>query len=273
MLSKLHAVYDPAPEVLHYCDDPSVIGAPFYSMQPIHGVILRRDPPPGLDISWEKARRLSGSFVENLVSPAPSGLPSRGTFNLVKPQGYLERQVSGWTERYYGSKTHDYPEVEKICAWMQQHTPSTNAISLVHNDYKYDNVVLDATEITKIVGVLDWEMCTIGDPFTDLGTALAYWVDATDTVELQQNRWGPTTFPGSFTREEFVRYYAQKTGCDASQITFYLVFSRFKLAVIVQQIYFRYHQGLTHDERFASMPGRIKILLRASLQCAQTGRI
>ncbi|MGC2527102.1 MAG: phosphotransferase family protein [Candidatus Acidiferrum sp.] len=273
VLSKLHAVYDPAPEVLHYCDDPSVIGAPFYLMQPIHGVILRRDPPPGLDFSSETARRLSGSFVENLVCLHRVDYLAAGLSDLGKPQGYLERQVSGWTERYYGSKTHDYPEVEKICAWMQQHMPATNAISLVHNDYKYDNVVLDATDITKIVGVLDWEMCTIGDPLTDLGTALAYWVDATDTVELQQNRWGPTTFPGSFTREEFVRYYAQKTGCDASQITFYLVFSRFKLAVIVQQIYFRYHQGLTHDERFASMPGRIKILLRASLQCAQTGRI
>jgi aminoglycoside phosphotransferase (APT) family kinase protein len=146
-------------------------------------------------------------------------------------------------------------------------------VSLVHNDYKYDNVVLDPTDITKIVGVLDWEMCTIGDPLTDLGTALAYWVDATDPEEVQQNRWGPTTEPGSFTRAEVVSYYTKRTGCDASQIAFYLAFARFKLAVIVQQIYYRYHQGLTKDERFASMPEKIQMLLRASLYGAQTGRI
>jgi len=156
---------------------------------------------------------------------------------------------------------------------MQEHMPPTSAVSLIHNDYKYDNVVLDSSDVTRIIGVLDWEMCTIGDSLSDLGTALAYWVDATDPEELQQNRWGPTTHPGSFTREEFVQHYARKTGCDASQIAFYLTFARFKLAVIVQQIYFRYLQGLTKDERFASMPERIQILLRAALHGAQTGQI
>jgi aminoglycoside phosphotransferase (APT) family kinase protein len=133
--------------------------------------------------------------------------------------------------------------------------------------------MLDSNDITRIVGVLDWEMCTIGDTLSDLGTALAYWVDATDSEELQQNRWGPTTHPGSFTREDFVHHYARNTGCDVSQIGFYLTFARFKLAVIVQQIYYRYSQGLTKDERFASMPERVQILLRAALQGAQTGRI
>jgi aminoglycoside phosphotransferase (APT) family kinase protein len=123
------------------------------------------------------------------------------------------------------------------------------------------------------VGVLDWEMCTIGDSLSDLGTALAYWVDSTDPKELQENRWGPTTESGSLTRAEIVRYYSQKTGCDASQIAFYLAFARFKLAVIVQQIYFRYRQGLTKDERFASMPETIRMLLRASLHTVQTGQI
>jgi aminoglycoside phosphotransferase (APT) family kinase protein len=196
-----------------------------------------------------------------------------GLSDLGRPEGYLKRQVRGWLERYYGSKTHDYPEVEKISAWMQQCMPSTSVVSLIHNDYKYDNVVLDSSDVTSIIGVLDWEMCTIGDSVSDLGTALAYWVDATDPEELQQNRWGPTTHPGSFTREEFVQHYARKTGCDASQIAFYLTFARFKLAVIVQQIYFRYRQGLTKDERFASMPERIQILLRAALHGAQTGQI
>ena len=156
---------------------------------------------------------------------------------------------------------------------MQQHLPISGAASLIHNDYKYDNVVLDPNDITKIAGVLDWEMCTIGDALSDLGTALAYWVDKTDPEEVQENRWGPTTEEGSFTRAEIVQRYAQKTGCDVSHIAFYLAFARFKLAVIVQQIYYRYHQGLTKDARFATMPARIQMLLRASLHGAQSGRI
>ena len=273
VLSKLHSVYGPAPEVLLYCDDASVIGASFYVMRPIHGIILRRHLPAGLDFRAETARRLSESFIENLVRLHRVDYAAAGLSDLGKPDGYLERQVRGWTERYYGSKTHDYPEVEKISTWMQQHIPSTSTVSLIHNDYKYDNVVLDSSDITKIVGVLDWEMCTIGDSLSDLGAVLAYWIDATDPEELDQNRWGPTNYPGSFTREEIVHYYAQKTRSDVSQIAFYLTFARFKLAVIVQQIYYRYHQGLTKDERFALMPERIQILLRASLHCAQTGRI
>jgi aminoglycoside phosphotransferase (APT) family kinase protein len=273
VLSKLHSAYAPAPQALFYCDDDGIIGAPFYIMRPIRGVILRRNLPPGLDFSAEKARRLSESFIENLIRLHRADYAAAGLSDLGRPEGYLERQVRGWTERYYGSKTHDYPEVEKISSWMQQHMPSTSAISLVHNDYKYDNVVLDPTDITKIVGVLDWEMCTIGDPLTDLGTTLAYWVDATDPEEVQQNRWGPTTEPGSLTRAEVVGYYVEKTGCDASQIAFYLAFARFKLAVIVQQIYYRYQQGLTRDTRFASMPEKIQMLLRAALYAAQTGQI
>jgi aminoglycoside phosphotransferase (APT) family kinase protein len=273
VLSKLHSVYAPAPEVLFYCDDDSVLGAPFYVMKPIHGIILRKNLPPGLDLSADKARRLSESFVDNLVHLHRVDFTAAGLADLGRAEGYLERQVRGWTERYHGSKTHDYPEVEKISAWMQQHMPATTGVSLIHNDYKYDNVVLDPDDITKILGVLDWEMCTIGDSLSDLGTALAYWVDASDPPDLQQNRWGPTTQPGSFTRAEVVHYYAKKTGCDASGIAFYLTFAYFKLAVIVQQIYYRYHQGVTKDERFASMPEKIALLLRASLLSAQTGRI
>jgi aminoglycoside phosphotransferase (APT) family kinase protein len=273
VLSKLNSVYAPAPEVLLYCADESVISAPFYVMKPVHGIILRRHVPRSLDFPGEKARRLSESFIDNLIRLHRVDYAGVGLSDLGKPEGYLERQVRGWTERYFGSKTHGYQEVEKIVAWMREHMPSTHGVSLIHNDYKYDNVVLDSTDITAIVGVLDWEMCTIGDPLTDLGTTLAYWVDAEDPEELQKNRWGPTNVPGSLTRAEIVHRYAQKTGSDPSQIVFYLAFARFKLAVIVQQIYYRYQQGLTKDQRFASMPDTIQMLLRASLHTAQTGRI
>ena len=273
VLSRLHSVYAPAPRVLSYCDDESILGVPFYLMEPIHGVILRRDPPPGLDFPAERARRLSESFVDNLALLHSFDYAAIGLAGLGKPQGYLERQVRGWIERYHGSKTHDHPEVEKISEWMHQHIPAAGSASLIHNDYKYDNAVLDPGDITKIIGVLDWEMCTIGDPLADLGTTLAYWVDAADPEELQEQRWGPTTYPGSFNRGKLIAYYAQKTGRDVSQMSFFLTLARFKLAVIVQQIYYRFHLGLTKDERFASMPERIKILLRAALHSAQTGRI
>ena len=273
VLSQLHSVYSPAPKVLFYCDDDSILGAPFYVMEPIHGIILRKDPPPGLELNPEKTRRLSESFIENLIRLHNVDYAAVGLSDLGKPQGYLERQVRGWTERYYGSKTHDYLEVEKIAAWMRERIPSTRDVSLIHNDYKYDNIVLDAAEPTKIVGVLDWEMCTIGDSLADLGTTLAYWIDTTDPEEMQQLRGGPTAHPGSFTRSEVVHFYSQKTGRDVSDIAFYVVLARFKLAVIVQQIYYRYSQGLTTDGRFVAMPDQIKMILRACWLTAETGRI
>jgi aminoglycoside phosphotransferase (APT) family kinase protein len=273
VLSKLHAHYPPAPQVLLFCEDDSVLGAPFYLMKPIHGVILRRDVPPGLDFSSGVARRVSESFLDNLALLHSLDYSAIGLAELGKPQGYLERQVRGWIERYHGSKTHDIPEVETISNWIQQHMPAPSGAALIHNDYKYDNVVFDANDLTKIIGVLDWEMCTIGDPLTDLGSALAYWVDANDSPEILETRWGPTNCPGSLTRAQLVERYAQKTGRDVSQMPFYLVFARFKIAVIVQQIYYRYHQGLTHDERFATMPQLVKVLLRASLRTAETGVI
>ena len=273
VLSKLHAAYAPAPKVLVYCEDDSVLGAPFYVMEPVHGIILRRELPAGMSLSPETARKLSEAFVDNLAQLHSLDYAAVGLAELGKPQGYLERQVRGWTERYAGSQTHDLPEVERISAWMKANMPAASDAALIHNDYKYDNVVLDPLEITQIIGVLDWEMCTIGDPLTDLGTALAYWVDANDPDELQKIRWGPTNVPGSLTRAQLAQRYARTTGRNLSNMAFYLAFARFKIAVIVQQIYYRYHQGLTKDERFATMPVRIKDIFRASLHGAESGAI
>lgn len=273
VLSKLHDAYSPAPKVLLYCDDPSLLGAPFYLMEPIHGIILRRDPPPGLDFSAQTAHRLCESFVDNLACLHGIDYAAVGLGGLGKPQGYLERQVRGWIERYQGSKTHDFPEVDRISGWMQQHLPSSSDAALIHNDYKFDNVILAKDDLTKIIGVLDWEMCTLGDPLSDLGTTLAYWVEAGDADDLQKLRWGPTNYSGSMTRNELVQHYARTTSRDVSNIVSYVVFARFKVAVIVQQIYYRYHAGLTNDPRFAVMPEVVRTLLRWSWQSAQSGKI
>jgi aminoglycoside phosphotransferase (APT) family kinase protein len=273
VLSKLHSAFPVAPRVLLYCEDTSVLGAPFYLMEPIHGIILRKDPPQGMSFTPETARRLSEAFVDNLARLHALDYDTIGLGDLGKPHGYLERQVRGWTDRYYASKTHDYAEADQIAAWLQEHLPVSTGDALVHNDYKYDNLVLDPAAITRVIGVLDWEMCTIGDPLSDLGTSLAYWVDAGDPGELQAVRWSPSTYPGSFTRGQIVERYAQKTGRDVSSMPYYLAFGRFKVAVILQQIYYRYAQGLTRDARFANIPERVATMLRASLRAAETRAI
>ena len=273
VLSKLYSAFPTAPRVLLYSEDTSILGAPFYLMEPIHGIILRKDPPPGMNFTPETARGLSEAFVDNLARLHALDYEAIGLGDLGKPLGYLERQVRGWTDRYYASKTHDHVEADQIAKWLREHIPTSGGAALVHNDYKYDNLVLDPAEITRVIGVLDWEMCTIGDPLSDLGTSLAYWVDAADPDELQAIRWSPSTYPGSFTRAQIVERYARRTGRDISPMPFYLALGRFKVAVILQQIYYRYAQGLTKDPRFAGLPENIATILRASLQAAETAAI
>jgi aminoglycoside phosphotransferase (APT) family kinase protein len=273
VLSKLHSAYLQAPRVLLFCDDVSILGSPFYLTEPIWGIILRKDPPGGLNFSPDTARRLAESFLDNLARLHGLDSEAIGLGDLGKPQGYLDRQVRGWIDRYYGSQTHALPEVERIAPWLVERMPPMTTATLIHNDYKYDNVVLDSNDITKIVGVLDWEMCTLGDPLSDLGTTLAYWTDASDPHELQEICAAPTTISGTLTRAQLAQRYALATGRSIRDMVFYLTFARFKVGVIVQQIYYRYAQGLTHDERFATMPHRIAVLMRASLQCAESGTI
>jgi len=273
VLSKLHAVYPPAPQVMLYCEDDSVLGAPFYLMERVRGVIIRRDPPEGLPFTPETARGLSESFIDNLARLHSLNYQAIGLGDLGKPQGYMERQVRGWLERYQGSKTGENPEVGPLAEWFQGHMPASGCTALIHNDYKYDNLVLDPSAVTNIVGVLDWEMSTLGDPLSDLGTSLAYWIDPEDSAELQKIRWCPSTYPGSFTRAELAKRYARASGRDVSDLVFYLAFARFKLAVIVQQIYFRYCRGLTKDARFAGMGEVVKTLLAAALDAAEKNSI
>lgn len=272
VLSRLHAVY-PAPRALLYCDDAEILGAPFYLMERIHGIIFRRKMPEGLYISPEKARQLDESFVDNLARLHGLDYAAIGLGDLGKPEGYLDRQVRGWIERYQGSKTHELPEVEQLSAWLKEHMPAQSGAALIHNDYKFDNMVLDADDITQVKGVLDWEMCTLGDPLADLGTAIAYWVEQGDPPELQSVHWGPTTLPGSLSRAQLVQRYAEKTGRDVSNIVYYYVFALFKTAVITQQIYYRFHHGLTKDARFAALLGVTKVLLATAAHAVKKQEI
>ncbi len=250
VLSRLAPAWSPAPRPIAECDDPSVIGSPFYLMERKRGVILRREPPAGVSIDAPTARRLSEVLVDGLAELHAIDFAAIGLGDLGKPDGYVDRQVRGWTERYAGSRTDEIPVVERVAGWLASHMPASPPPALIHNDYKYDNIVLDSHDLTRIVGVLDWEMATLGDPLMDLGTSLAYWVEAGDPPGMIAMRFGPTTLPGMMTRGEIAARYAERTGRPIDHIVFYYAFGLFKTAVVAQQIYWRWKQGLTRDPRF-----------------------
>lgn len=252
VLSALHPIYPLAPKPLLYCEDEAVMGAPFYVMERIQGIILRGKKPAGWQATPEEVRKACENLVENLARLHQLDYKAAGLDVLQKEGSFVERQVHGWIKRYHGSQTDDIPAMEETAQWLAANFPQDVDAVLVHNDYKFDNVVLDPEDFTRLIGVLDWEMCTIGDPLMDLGVALSYWMEPQDP-SLGVVQCFLTCEPGAMTRKEVAEYYAQLTGYDISNIRFYFVYALFKLAVIVQQIYYRYKQGLTKDERFAPL--------------------
>jgi aminoglycoside phosphotransferase (APT) family kinase protein len=241
-------------------------------MQRIVGVILRKDPPPSL-LPPDVARGLGAAFVDNLARLHGIDYRAAGLGDLGKPEGYVERQVRGWAERYKNARTDDIPDMDFVEQWLVANMPKESGAALIHNDYKYDNLVLAADDLTRIVGLLDWEMSTVGDPLMDLGTALGYWVEASDPPQLQAVRFCATTVPGSLTRREIIARYSERTGFDTSNILFYYCFALFKTAGVAQQIYARYKQGLTKDERFALMIMGVKVLAETARAAIARGAV
>jgi aminoglycoside phosphotransferase (APT) family kinase protein len=273
ILQSLGPVYAFAPRVRLACDDASVIGTPFYLMDRVRGVILRDRAPVGLILDFDFLRRLSSSFIEvlaDLHGLEPGGI---GLDNLGHPQGYVQRQVEGWSRRYLAARTHDHADVEWAATWLAEHLPERSAASLVHNDFKYDNLVLDPADPTKILAVLDWEMATVGDPLLDLGTSLAYWVNSTDPSELRTLGLGLTSLPGNLSRAELVDRYAARRQHDPGDVTYAYVFGLFKVAVIAQQIYARFARGLTKDARFAKLHLAVGALGRAATTAIARGSV
>ena len=269
-LTRLQGVYPLAPRVVAACEDATLLGGPFYLMERIAGIILRG---PSLRIALGEAgvRALCESFVDGLAALHAIDWQEAGIEG--HPDGYVRRQVEGWTRRWHDARTDDIPEVDAIAAWLAARIPSASAATLLHNDYKYDNLVLDPGDPTRIVGVLDWEMATVGDPLMDLGTALGYWVEEGDDDALKSFAFGPTFAPGSLTRRELAARYGQRTGRDVSGMLFYYCFALFKTAVVAQQIYARYKQGLTRDERFASFIFGVQILSQQAMRAATSGQL
>ncbi len=271
VLSKLNPVYAPAPKPLVYCEDESVIGAKFYVMERRRGVILRKELR-GITLTPEDAARVSDLLVDALASLHAIDFAAAGLGEFGKPTGYVERQVKGWTERYVAARTDDIPAVTTVAAWLDAHRPADGPPALIHNDFKFDNLIFDES-LSEITGILDWEMATVGDPLMDLGTSLGYWCQADDPQALQMMRFGPTTLPGMRTRAEVAARYAHARGIELTDLVFYYAFGLFKTAVVAQQIYTRYAQGLTKDPRFASFIHGVRVLAEQAERAIATGTI
>lgn len=261
ILRALHRAGVPVPEPLAATDDPEVLGAPCYVMRRVRGTILRQ-PSPELAAALTPAAMagLGESFVRTLVRIHRVPREAEGIAELGRPEGYVRRQVEGWTARWTKARTDDVPDMDALAGWLAAHAPAETGACLVHNDYKYDNCVLDPADPSRIVAVLDWEMATVGDPLLDLGTTLGYWLEAGDPPALMALGLGVTALPGNPTRATLWRRYGEVAGVAMPPMGWYHAFGLFKIAVIAQQIHARWKAGLTKDPRFAQLLGAVRLL-------------
>lgn len=275
LLSAVHPVFPLAPRPYLLCEDTSVIGAPFYLMERRCGLVIRRETPPQIAGNVAMCRRISEVVVDTLAELHEVDIYESGLVNIGKPVGFVTRQLRGWAERWQRSKTSDVREIDLVVDWLGARIPpepdpaAGRPAACVHNDFKLDNMMLDASDPGRVVAVLDWEMCTVGDPLIDLGLLLCYWPERDDPEVRRESISPVTTEPGWMTRGELVERYAAKTGRDVSSIAFYEVFALFKVAVVLQQIYFRYVKGQTQDERFKEFDRRVLGLVQAAVSLAE----
>lgn len=258
-----------APRPYLVCEDPAVIGAVFFLMERRRGVILRDQIPTDIASQPDHPRRISEAFVDCMARLHAINLEQHGLLALGKPSGFIERQVSGWTERWQRSRTEDLAEMEAVAGWLAARIPASAAPSLVHNDYKLDNIMLRLGTVDQIEAVLDWEMTTIGDPLADLGLTICYWSWANAPEVRVAGIPAITSRPGWYSRDELLERYAAKTGRDVSHIGYHEVLGIFKLAVIIQQIYYRYWRGQTSDDRFRDFGQRVKAMARLAADLAE----
>jgi aminoglycoside phosphotransferase (APT) family kinase protein len=250
IMQRLKPSYPYVPQMIALCSDEAVIGREFYVMEKISGIIPRANLPKELSLNKSEVRMLCTNVIDKLIELHRVDIESTGLNELGKGAGYCQRQIEGWTERYKKAKTWNVPSCNYVMDYLKANVPKNENSCFIHNDFRFDNVVLDENNPTKVIGVLDWEMATIGDPMMDLGNSLAYWVQADDDYVARQTRRQPTHLPGMMKRKEVIEYYCEKMDFDAKDFTFYEVYGIFRLAVIMQQIYFRYHHGQTTNKAF-----------------------
>jgi aminoglycoside phosphotransferase (APT) family kinase protein len=280
IIEKLAPVFPRVPRVHAIVEDESVIGVPFFAMERLAGVVLRSRVPKDTALSSTTMRSLSENFVDTLVALHAVDVTTPEWASVGRPEGYVQRQVDGWIERYEKSIVDENSDLVRVVAWLRDNVPAhlrgaagVGRVAMVHNDFKYDNVVLDSADLSRIVGVLDWELSTVGDPMTDLGTVLAYWVEATDDEALRALPLCLTYLPGNLTRIEIVRRYEEKTGRPVDDLLFHAVLASFRVAIIAQQIYFRFAKGFTDDPRLAMMGLASAVVAARTVRVLDAGRI
>jgi aminoglycoside phosphotransferase (APT) family kinase protein len=271
VLSSLKPVYEAIPTPLFYSDDLTIMGTPFYLMEKVTGIILRNKVPKGIELSPAKMQSISTAAIDNLATLHNIDLDKAGLRAMGKPDGYVDRQVEGWITRYENAATDDIPAIIATASWLRANLPAENRAAFIHNDYKYDNLVLDPKDLSHILAVLDWEMATVGDPLMDLGTTLAYWGEEADSPALKP--FNLTWLAGNLTREEVVSRYAVSRNIPEPDMLFYYVFGAYKIGGIVQQIYARYKKGFTKDERFAGLIHVLKACADNAQKAIQYKRI
>jgi aminoglycoside phosphotransferase (APT) family kinase protein len=260
ILQALHPVFPLAPQPYVLCEDPGVIGSTFYLMERRHGVVVRTDEPDRLKDNPDGRHDVSKAMVDALSDLHLIDTIEHGLASLGKPHGFVERQVRGWSERWKGSQTTELPAMDQLARWLfERLPPEAERASLLHGDFKLDNVMLDGVDLNRLVAVFDWEMSALGDPLIDLGILLAYWIHTAPAAQ-RHSLDALTRSPGWFSREEILQRYEQRTGSDVRRIKFYEVFAVFKLAVVLQQIFYRYHRGQTDDARFADLDKQVELL-------------
>jgi aminoglycoside phosphotransferase (APT) family kinase protein len=258
VLDAVHPFFAPAPRVYQLCEDTSIIGAIFFVMERRRGIVVRDRIPDDLAAFPDYPAQVSEGFLNCLVDLHAVDIEKHGLVSLGKPEGFLQRQVHGWFERWNRAKTEENPQMDRLIAWLTEALPQSPTPTLVHNDFKLDNVMLDSANPGRVEAVLDWEMATVGDPLVDLGLVLCYWSQPSDPGGVKSSI---TSQPGWITREELVERYGARTGRDVSRIAYYHVFALFKLAAVLQQIFVRFHRGQTQDERFRHFDRRVRNLI------------
>ncbi len=261
LLEKISSVFPLAPRPYLFCEDNSVLGTPFYIMERRQGIVLNDTFPPTVQASESVCRNLSYTVIDTLVEIHAIDWQQIGLDALGHPTGFLERQVKSWIERYQRAQTDDIPQVETLSRWFLQYLPASPAPTLIHNDFKLNNLLLNVQDITRVEAVLDWEMATIGDPLFDLAITLAYWILPDDPRELQTLLPTVTTRAGFLQRRELAERYAQQSGRNLDTLFYYMPLAYFKLAGILQQIYVRWKRGQTSDPRFAAFGAYVRALI------------
>jgi aminoglycoside phosphotransferase (APT) family kinase protein len=249
-IQSLLAPHFPVPRMVALCTDPAVLGSDFYVMERVEGVIPRATMPPEIGAEPRLMRALGERFVDLLVQLHGVDPDVAGLSELSRGEGYVARQIAGWSERYRRARTRNVPSFERVMRWLEVEQPPDAGSCVIHNDFRLDNLVLDPADALRVRAVLDWELATVGDPLMDLGGALAYWVQADDGRAARFLGRQPSWLPGMPTRAEIVARYCERTGHDAGRWPFYEVFGLFRLAVIAQQIYYRYHRRETRNPAF-----------------------